>query len=346
MSQRRLLQLLFALICAACLLGVFFSRASQAPYTLKVAFLASPDDEDFIGAMAFKLAVEKAGGGRIAVRIYPSGQFCGNERECIEALQSGVLEMHQTTIGGLANLMGAAQVLDLPYAFDNDAIAECVVDGPLVRAIGDQILADGKGLRLMVVGNTGGWRAIGTTNQSVRRPADLKGLKIRSTPSALEQEMVRELGAFPTPLPFSEIYSALGSGLLDGTKNSVQDMAGMKFHEEVKHVLLDRHSYMASLWWFSQARWQALPPDIQAIVQAGFVELGRATRQAAKDREAPALATFRKAGATLITPTPAERQAFIEATKGVRAWYASRFDPVWLSRLDRAVADCQRSQTP
>ena len=80
--------------------------------------------------------------------------------------------------------------------------------------------------------------------------------------------MVRALGASPTPLPWSEVYYALSAGLLDGTKNSVQDVVGMKLHEHVRFLFVDRHSYMGSMWWYSERQWQALPADLKPIVRA------------------------------------------------------------------------------
>lgn len=339
--QRRILQALFALIALGCGWGVYASQTSRPEVTIKVAFLAGVNDEDNLGALAFKRYVETRAGDRVRVDVYPAGQFCGNERECIEGLQSGMLEVHQTTIGGLAALLPEAQVIDLPYALESDAIARCVLDGPLVEDIRQAILDRGYGMRLMAVGDTGGWRAFGSTNKPIRTPTDLERLKIRTTPSALEQEMVRELGAFPTPLPFSEVYTALGYGMLDGVKNSPQDMTGQKFEEHIKHVLIDRHAYMAALWWYSQRRWDALPNDLKPIVAEGMAELARATRQAAADREQPALAAIVAAGGEVHTPTPEERAQFVAATTGVREWYAGKYGRDWLDRLDGAVARCR-----
>lgn len=336
------LRVLLALIVGGCLVGVWQSRADRAEITVRVAFLASQDDEDYVGAKAFADYVEARLPGRVDVRIYPSGQFCGSERECIEALQSGILEMHQTTIGGLAALYGAAQVLDLPYAFRDDAVAECVLDGPLVRAMGDAILEQKLGLRLIGVGNTGGWRAFGTTTRAVNGPDDLRGLRLRTLPSALEQQMVRELGAAPMPLAFSELYGALGAGLLDGTKNSPQDIVGQKLHDHLKHLYVDRHAYMTSIWWFAESRWQALPPDVQAVFADGFRELAAATRRAAAAREAPALADFTRRGGTIVVATPAQRERLREATHGLRDWYVERYGRMWLDRMDAAVGGCER----
>jgi TRAP-type C4-dicarboxylate transport system substrate-binding protein len=325
-----------------CALGVFNSRAERAETTIRIAFLASSDDEDYVGAMAFKESVEAAAGGRVAVQVFPSGQYCGSERECIEALQGGTLEVHQTTFGGLAALYGPAQALDLPYTFVNDAVAECVMDGPLLAQMGQAILDQSLGLRLMAVGNTGGWRSFATTSRRIRSPADLARLRIRTLPSALEQEMVRELGGSPTPLPWSEVYYALSAGLLDGTKNSVQDVVGMKLHEHVRFLLVDRHSYMGAMWWYSEQQWQALPDDLKPIVAEGFRKLAVATRAAAASRQAPAFATFRAAGGTVDEVTPAQREQFRAATRGLRDWYAGRYGREWLERLDAAVATCEQ----
>jgi TRAP-type C4-dicarboxylate transport system substrate-binding protein len=331
-------------IAAVCAVGVYHSRVERPEQTIRIGFLASKDDEDYVGAMAFKESVERAAGRRVAVEVFPSGQFCGSERECMEALQGGILEIHQATIGGLAALFGPAQAIDLPYTFANDAVAECVLDGPLLRELGSTILEQGLGLRLMAVGNTGGWRSFATTTRRIRSPADLAGLRIRTLPSALEQEMVRELGASPTSLPWSEVYYALSAGLLDGTKNSVQDVVGMKLHEHIRFLFVDRHSYMGATWWYSEKRWQALPADLKPIVADGFRALALATRKAAADREAPALQAFAAAGGVVDVATPAERAEFKAATSGLREWYVRRYGRHWLDRLDAAVSECERKR--
>jgi TRAP-type C4-dicarboxylate transport system substrate-binding protein len=337
------MRVLLAVILAVCAAGAFLARAERAEVTIRIAFLASNDDEDYVGAMAFKQSVEAAAGSRVAVQIFPSGQYCGNERECIEALQGGMLEMHQTTFGGLAALFGPAQALDLPYTFADDAVAECVMDGPLLAQMGDAILEQGLGLRLMAVGNTGGWRSFATTRQRIQSPADLARLRIRTLPSALEQEMVRLLGASPTPLPWSEVYYALSAGLLDGTKNSVQDVVGMKLHEHVRFLFVDRHSYMGSMWWYSERQWQALPADLKPIVAEGFRVLAIATREAAATRQGPAFEAFRAAGGVVDEVTPEQRESFRHATRGLRDWYAARYGADWLEKLDQAVAACEKS---
>jgi len=342
-DNRLLMRALLLAILAVCAFGAYHARVERPEQTIRIAFLGSSDDEDYVGALAFKESVERAAGGRIVVQVFPSGQFCGSERECMEALQGGILEIHQATIGGLAALFGPAQAIDLPYTFADDAIAECVMDGPLLQDIGAAILEQGLGVRLMAVGNTGGWRSFATTNRRIASPADLKGLRIRTLPSALEQEMVRELGASPTSLPWSEVYYALSAGLLDGTKNSVQDVVGMKLHEHIRFLFVDRHSYMGAMWWYSEKQWRALPDDLKPMVAEGFHTLARATREAAASREAPALQAFAAAGGVVDVATPVQRAEFRAATSGLRDWYVRRYGRMWLDRLDAAVAACERT---
>ncbi len=342
MSQVHALRVLLVLILLGSIAGIVSSRADRAEFTIRIAFLASKDDEDYIGSLAFKEAVERLLPGRVEIQIFPSGQFCGSERECIEGMQSGVLDIHQTTIGGLSALYGAVQVLDLPYSFRDDEVVECVVDGPLLQAIGERVLADGLGLRLMAVGNTGGWRSFGTTRRRIKTVDDLAGLRIRTLPSALEQQMVRELGAAPMPLPWSEVYGALNAGLLDGVKNSAQDIVGMKLNDHIQHLFVDRHSYMAALWWYSDKRWQALPADVQSAVQAGFRALAAATRRAARERQAPALAEFQRRGGTIDLATVAQRTELRQRTRRLREWYVERYGSTWLAQLDAEINRCEQ----
>lgn len=335
------LRILLALILAGCLYGIASSRADRAELTIRIAFLASKNDEDYVGSLAFKETVERLLPGRVEVQIFPSGQFCGSERECMEGMQSGILEIHQTTVGGLAALYGAVQVLDLPYSFRDDAVVECVVDGPLVQAIGDRILADGLGLRLMAVGNTGGWRSFGTTQRRITEVEDLAGLRIRTLPSALEQQMVRDLGSSPMALPWSEVYGALNAGILDGIKNSAQDIVAMKLDDHIRHLYVDRHSYMAALWWYSEAQWQRLQPAEQEAVREGFRALAAATRKVAIESEKPALEAFERRGGSIDVVTPAQRAELRQRTAGLRAWYVSRYGQDWLDRLDAEIARCE-----
>ena len=342
MTRRQLLLTVFALIFIASVAGTVLSTSdSDAEFTIRFSFLASPEDEDYDGANAFKELVEGRSGGRVDVQIFPSGQFCSNERECLEGMQSGVLQVFMLTTGGLGSIFGPGQVLDLPYTFNGDAVAECVLDGPITQDLRTAILDAGLGIRLMAVSNTGGWRNFATTSGQIRTPADIEGLKIRTIAAPVQQELVRQLGGNPTPVAWSEVYTALATGVVEGTKNGIQDIVGMKLHEQIKFVTLDGHSYMGGIWWFSEASWKQLPPDIQQIIQEGFQKLTVVTRAIIKERESAAYEEFETSGGSLYTPTEAEKTRFRDSASGMRDWYVDQYGEGWLSKLDAAIQACE-----
>ncbi|MEM9205307.1 MAG: TRAP transporter substrate-binding protein DctP [Pseudomonadota bacterium] len=322
----------------------FASVAQAQEHTVNIAFLGSPEDEDFDGSMVFKDYVESRSNGRVAVEIFPSGQFCGNEGECLENLQSGTLQVYITTIGGFGNVFGPGQVLDLPYMFASDRVAECVFDGPFVNELRTGVLAEGIPMRLMVVSNTGGWRNFSTVNKQIRTPADVVGQKIRTIPAEIQQELVRQLGGNPTAVAWPEVYTSLATGVVEGTKNGVTDIMNMKFPEAgLKYMTLDGHAYMGALWWFSEPEWQGLPDDIRSIVFDGFNHLKTVTRAFPMRRQIEAYEQFKENGGTIYVPTADEKRQFQEASSGMRDWYTDKFGSEWLDKLDAAVASCEES---
>lgn len=342
LNKRQALLAVFAAITLASAMGTAMSsRGDSAQYTIRLSFLGSPEDEDHDGALVFKEYVESRSNGRAHVAVYPSGQFCSNERECIEGLQTGVLQVYMFTTGVLGGIFGPGQVLDLPYTFRDDAIAECVLDGPIIDEIRSAVLAADLKIRLMAVGNTGGWRNFASTKSEIRTPADIKGRKIRTIAAPVQQELVRQLGGNPTPVAWSEVYTALATGVVEGSKNGIQDIVGMKLHEQIKFITLDGHSYMGAMWWYSEPSWQALPEDMQRIVYDGFQVLKTVTRGIIKRREIEAYKEFRAAGGAIYVPSPEQKSMFREATTGVREWYSKTYGDKWLVKLDQAVAACE-----
>ena len=234
------------------------------------------------------------------------------------------------------------QMLDLPYVFDNDKQAQCVLDGPILGKMRETVLAQNLQIRLMGVTNTGGWRNFATTRKPIHHPRDLVGQKIRTTPAKIQQELVRQLGANPTPVSWAELYTALATGVVEGSKNGIQDIIGAKLEEHLKYIVLDGHSYMAALWWFSEPVWQSLPADIQEIIEQGFVLQQKAANDLVFNQEANSYTLFEKAGGTVYRPTADEKQAFKDASKDMRQWFEDNYGNDWLQLLESSVAQCSR----
>jgi tripartite ATP-independent transporter DctP family solute receptor len=343
-TKRKVLLGIYALVFVMSLTGIMRSTSSQAEFTIKAAIQASTQDEDYVGLVAFKEYVESKSEGRVEVDIYTSGQFCGSVPECISNLQQGVLEMFPSTAGGTGNFFAPAQVLDLPYVFTSDEQAICVLNGPMLDKIRQSVLERALKIRLIGIANTGGWRNFATTKKPIRTPEDLKGQKIRTTPAEIQQQLVKQLGANPTPISWAELYTALATGVVEGSKNGIQDIIGAKLQEHLKYIILDGHSYMATLWWFSEPVWQTLPSDIQSIIQEGFKKQQAAANNLVATEEENSYKIFEQAGGTIYRPSVAEKQAFKSAASNMRGWFISEFGSEWLNLLESSVAACDAQQ--
>ena len=274
------------------------------------------------------------------MEIYPNGRFCSNEEECSEALLDGRLDIFITTNGGLAGWYPPAQFLDLPYLLPSDAVAECVFDGPLTAKLRDAVLQDVGAVRLMAVGNTGGWRNIATTTKTVHGPADVAGLKLRTIPADIQIQLVEALGGSPTPIAWPEVYTSLATGVVDGTKNGITDIVNMQFQDSLKHIVLDGHAYMGALWWINEGNYQELSDEEKRIVYKGFQDLKWTTREMPKLNAVAALEKFREAGGEIYTPTAEEKEAFKQAAKPVWKWYEDNFGREWIDAAQSAVDEC------
>lgn len=331
-------------LAASASLGAMVASSNAADYNIKIAFLGSPQDEDYDGSLVFKDYVESRSNGRATVEVFPSGQFCGSEKECLENLQAGTLEVYITTIGGFGNVFGPGQVLDLPYMFKDDRTAECVFDGPFTSELRAGVLEADIPMRLMVISNTGGWRNFATTNKQIKTPADLEGVKVRTIPAEIQQELVNQLGGNATAVAWPEVYTSLSTGVVEGTKNGITDIMNMKFPEAgLKYMTLDGHAYMGALWWYSDAAWSTLPDDVKRIVFDGMNHLKTVTRAFPMRKQIEAYEAFKAGGGTIYVPTAEEKAAFQEASSGMRKWYSDKYGNEWLDKLDAAVADCSAS---
>lgn len=318
-----------------------FKRDEDAKFRMKVVFLGNTDDEDYDGSLVLKDFVESRSNGEIQVDIFPGGQLCSKTEECIQALQTGVIEVFMTTLGGFSNFFPEIQVLDLPYMFDSDREVEKVYTGPFVSELREAV-AKKTGVRLMTITNTGGWRNIANTKKMVKTPADLKGLKLRTINSEVQIELVKLLGASPTPIAWPELYTSLATGVVDGSKNGITDIVGMKFHEHIKHITLDGHAYMSAMWMMNNEKFNKLPYNYKKIIVDGFENLRNVTTAFPKRRQIEAYEAFKAAGGTIYVPTKEEKAQFVKAAQPIYTWYEKKFGPHWLNRLQSAIKEARK----
>ncbi|MDA0319855.1 MAG: TRAP transporter substrate-binding protein DctP [Paracoccaceae bacterium] len=317
-------------LLAATLLAVSPLSALAADFTIRATANSNENDEDYDGLIVFKNYVESASNGAIAVEMFIGTQLCSNGTECLQGVADGTIDVVIQTSGGTAGLFPFVQVLDLPYLMADDRVAESVLanGSEFVTTMQDMVRdTSGGAIRLMTIGNTGGWRNFANTQRRVQNPSDMNGLKIRTVVADLPQELVKALGASPTPIPWPELFSSLQTGVVEGSKNGITDIMNMKFPDAgLKYVTLDGHAYMGALWFMNNDKFMSMPEGLRTVVADGFYQLQQATFASPKRKSIQAYADFVAGGGDLYVPTPEEKAAFKEAAAPVYEWFKANVD--------------------
>ena len=319
--------------------------AAAADITIRATANSNENDEDYDGLVVFKNYVEAASNGKIGVELFIGTQLCSNGAECLQGVADGTVDIYISTSGGASGIFPYVQVLDLPYLMADDRIAEHVMQGDFVRKMREMALADsGDAIRLMTVGNTGGWRNFANTKRRVASPSDMEGLKIRTVVADLPQELVKALGASPTPIPWPELFTSFQTGVVEGSKNGITDIMGMKFPDAgLQYVTLDGHAYMGALWWMNNAKFTGLDDDLKRVIVDGFYALQQATFASPKRKSIQAYEDFVAGGGDLYVPTPDEKAAFKAAAAPVYDWFKANVQggEAIFDALTTAVAEAE-----
>ncbi len=328
---------------ATSLVAASAMAAVAADYTLRATANSNENDEDYDGLIVFKNYVEAASNGAIEVELFIGTQLCSNGAECLQGVADGTIDIYISTSGGASGIFPYVQVLDLPYLMADDRIAEHVLSGDFTRTMRNMALEDSGGaIRLMTIGNTGGWRNFANTQRRIAEPADMEGLKIRTVVADLPQELVKALGASPTPIPWPELFTSFQTGVVEGSKNGITDIMGMKFPDAgLQFVTLDGHAYMGALWWMNSAKFQEMPEDLRRVVVDGFYALQQATFASPKRKSIQAYEDFVAGGGDLYVLTPDQKAAFKEAATPVYEWFQSnvaRGDEIFGALTDAVAA--------
>ena len=323
--------------------------AQAADFTIRATANSNENDEDYDGLVVFKNYVESASNGAISVELFIGTQLCSNGTECLQGIADGTIDVVIQTSGGTAGLFPFVQVLDLPYLMADDRVAEAVLSNgsQFVTTMQDMVAEkSGGAIRLMTIGNTGGWRNFANTKRRVQNPGDMDGLKIRTVVADLPQELVRALGASPTPIPWPELFTSFQTGVVEGSKNGITDIMNMKFPDAgLKYVTLDGHAYMGALWFMNNDKFMSMPAEMRTVIVDGFYQLQQATFASPKRKSIQAYSDFVAGGGDLYVPTPAEKAAFKEAASPVYDWFKSNVDggTAAFDALVASVADAEAS---
>ncbi|MEM9248810.1 MAG: TRAP transporter substrate-binding protein DctP [Pseudomonadota bacterium] len=317
-----------ALLAATLLAAPLAAQAQD--FTLRATANSNENDEDYDGLVVFKNYVEAASNGAIAVELFIGTQLCSNGAECLQGIADGQIDVVIQTSGGTSGIFPFVQVLDLPYLMSDDRVAEAVLanGSSFVRTLQDMVSeTSGGAIRLMTIGNTGGWRNFANTQRRVTSPADMEGLKMRTVVADLPVELVQAMGASATPIPWPELFTSLQTGVVEGTANGITDIMNMKFPDAgLNYLTLDGHSYMGALWFMNNESFMSMPEELRRVIVAGFYQLQQATFASPKRKSIQAYEDYLAGGGDLYVPSPEEKAAFRDAAAPFYDWFKANVD--------------------
>ncbi len=220
-----------------------------AQTTLKMNISISQNSHYGVAVDAFAREVEARTDGRYKIQNFYSGAL-GAERESIEALQLGTLDLTMTSTGPVPNFVPEVAILDIPFLMRDYPHARAVLDGP----IGQEMLTKfpAKGIVALAWGENG-FRHMTNSKRPVNGPDDLKGLKMRTMENPVHIQAYKQFGIIPTPMAFTEVFTALQQGTVDGQENPLSVISAAKFDQVQKYMTLTGHVYSPALILMSKA---------------------------------------------------------------------------------------------
>ncbi|MBS3918196.1 MAG: DctP family TRAP transporter solute-binding subunit [Deltaproteobacteria bacterium] len=323
-----------------CLMFVVAS-ALAAPIEIKFGHVDPPDiftSKKGAAGAAFKAIVEAETSGGIEVKVFPAGQI-GGERELVESTKLGTIQMSMVS-GAIAGTYKEAQVLDIPYLFSSPAVAWKVMDGWFGKEMAEDCLKK-TGMRVLAYGETG-FRNFTNSVRPIKSPADMKGLKIRVMETPVYVNMVKALGAAPTPIAWPETYTALQQKVVDGQENPVSVILSVKFFEVQKYLTLDGHSYGVDFILVNDKFFQGLPKETQHILKTAAITSGLIGRGIQQLNSAVGISQLKEKGMEVYSPTAKEKAMFRDAAqKPVIEYIEKQIGRPWIDKLMKAVKEAE-----
>ncbi len=289
-----------------------------AGYTAKLAYVAQPSNPFHRGMEYFAEKVAEKSKGAVEIKLFHSQQL-GGERDYVEGLQLGTIELAATSTAVLSAFEPRIQLLDLPFLFRSPEHLDKVLDGPIGKELAD--LFPAKGLRILGYADFGA-RYIHNSKRMIRKPEDMKGLKFRVMQSPVHLETYRSMGARAVPMARPEVYSALKQGVLDGLDNSLAFYESMGDYEVAKYLTMGVQIMQTpAALMVSERFYQRLPVEHRKALEDAAAEAMPYQRKIFRQAEAETLERLKRKGVLVET---ADVAPFAEMARPVWRMFADK----------------------
>ncbi|MBN2370072.1 MAG: TRAP transporter substrate-binding protein [Vicinamibacteria bacterium] len=325
---------LLALLLGLCLAGC---QTRTGPKVLKIANGVSEQHPTCLASKKLEALVEARLPGKYDIQVYANAQL-GDDVRATENVRMGTLEMVATSASPLTGLVPELNVFDLPFIVPNEKAADCICDGP----VGDRLAAalESKGIKLLAYYENG-FRQLTNSVREVRSPDDLRRLKIRTMQNAIHLDAFRAMGANPTPMPFSEVFTALQQKTIDGQENPIPTIWLSKFYEAQKYVTLTNHVYGPHILLINKKLWESFPPGDREIITDAVKESVVYQRTINRKMNKDLVDELRKAGVIVAELTADEIKAFRDAVAPVVDNWEPKIGKTIVDEFKAAAERCE-----
>lgn len=285
------------------------------------------------GLYKFEEYLEKETNGSIKVEVYTDGVL-GDDRRTLEGLQIGSIQGTTVSTGPISAFVPSIGVFDLPFLFKDAETAYKVLDG----AIGQEQLdaLEGSGFIGLAYWENG-WRHVSNSKREITTLEDMKGLKIRTMESPIHVDTWKALGTNPTPMSFSQLYTALEQKVVDGQENPLANVVSNKLDEVQKFITLDGHLYGASPFMVSKVFWDTLSDDEKAAVKKVAIMVRDEERKMAQAEDKVASETLIKNGVKISELAPGEKDKIKAVLQVIYDKYKGQFGETLMNKVLEAT---------
>ncbi|EGL81971.1 TRAP dicarboxylate transporter, DctP subunit [Caldalkalibacillus thermarum TA2.A1] len=297
------------------------SKTTEAEYVLQLGHIAPPAHSYSLGIEAFAKDLQEATDGRVSLEIFGGGQL-GGERDVVEQVSLGTLDMTLVTSGPVGNFVPDLAVIEMPFLFKDIDHVYRVLDGE----IGQELLAKMEDSNLVGLAFwENGFRHLSNNKHPIYSPDDLQGLTMRTIENDIFVETYRALGADPTPIAWPEVFTSIQQGVADGLDTSYGVFHSTNIYEVQKYYSETNMYYASAVLLINKDVFESLPADLQDVMRELAVEHAHKQRAVNQEMETEQKELLKEVGIEIVDFEDVDIDAFREAVQPVYERYADRF---------------------
>lgn len=309
------------------------SKEKATTKVMKLAVVTAKDRSLTKGLVKFGEIVESKTNGSIKVEVYPDGQL-GGDRVVFEGLKMNTIQGTTMSSGPIAGFAERFTALDLPYLFKDEETAYKVLDGDIGKELLKDLDSQG------VIGLNyweNGFRHLTNNKKEVKSVDDIHGLKIRTLENELHIDLWKELGANPTPMAFTELFTALEQNVVDGQENPVGNVTTGNFFEVQQYITKTNHIYNASVFMISKKFWDTLTEEEKKAVTEAAEEAKTYQRDLNQQESTEAFDILEEKGMTITELSEEEQEKFVEKVQPIYEKYSADLGEDFVNQLLEAA---------